>query len=215
MIVFLPTYVFYIPITCLSEFFGANWDSLFKRFNGRIQVNLAFSLCLVHLFRWIHSHFRWMVNFFFCLQNTSLKQRILNILISYFNENELVIEFKWEKTTQIMHGHWTAIVKFGAFFCIRSAAKLWVKRTRWKPHWHKCIQSGVQYRTCGIAILNKIIPYTHRTFELCQCVFVSITLIVACDGSNVGTDIGRRTAANITTTADCSCSICAAINTVL
>lgn len=54
-------------------------------------------------------------------------------------------------------------------------------------------------RTCSVSIFNKIIPNTHRTFELCQCIFVTVTLIVAIaiDSRNVCTDLCRRTAAHV------------------
>lgn len=32
--------------------------------------------------------------------------------------------------------------------------------------------------TCDVPILNKIIPYAHRTFKLRQCVFVTIGLTI-------------------------------------
>lgn len=39
-----------------------------------------------------------------------------------------------------------------------------------------CVYVCLNVRTCDIPIFNKIIPYAHRTFELSQCVLVTIGL---------------------------------------
>lgn len=104
-----------------------------------------------------------------------------------------------------MHDHWFWVGKIREIQLAKISIKIGVKRTRWKPHTNTALpwkRKWSSYRTCGIPILNKIIPNTHRTFELCQCIFVSVTLITAIESSDIGADIGSRAATNIATSAD-------------
>lgn len=99
-----------------------------------------------------------------------------------------------------MHNHWFWVGKIREIQLAKISIKIGVKRTRWKPHTNTALprkRKWSSYRTCGIPILNKIIPYTHRTFELCQCIFVSVTL-----SSDISADIGSWAATNIATSAD-------------